>query len=384
MNVNDSDLRMVVEALNNISDAFVIYDADGCLVVCNDNFKQLYAYTDEEARPGVHFSELGRIDMQRGNVVVGDEIGGGEQYLARKAAYRRKLTGSFVVRLADGRWIRTTDRATANGGFVSIQTDITDMKNAEVALTRAKESAESANRAKSDFLANMSHELRTPLNAIIGFAAVLQQEIYGPHWNKKYKEYAADIGEAGTHLLGLINDILDLSKIEHGPVALDERVVDPVELNAWCINLFDELARRSELQLTAEVLDDSFLLLGDPQRIRQVAVNLLSNAVKFTPVGGAVTLTWGLVNGEAELRVTDSGVGIEPEFLPQLFEPFRQGGAGNKRQIEGAGLGLALVKQFVDLHGGSVNVESTPGEGSTFIVRLPFDRVIAREQRAKA
>ncbi len=376
MIVADTDMQTIAEALDNISDAFVIYDADGRLVACNETFKKLYHYTDEEARPGVHFNELGRIDVERGNVVTS---GDGANYLARKAEYRRRLTGSFEVRLADGRWIRTTDRPTRSGGFVSIQTDITEMKQAEQALREAKEAAEAANRAKSDFLANMSHELRTPLNAIIGFGSVLEQELYGRHGVGKYKEYARDICAAGSHLLGLINDILDIAKIENSTIALDEELIDPLALNDWCRSLFDDL--RSGVRLDLRLRGEPFLLFGDPQRLRQILVNLVSNAIKFTPAGGRVTVTWSLDHDDARLHVADTGVGIEPEFLAHAFEPFRQGGAD---PVDGAGLGLALVRQFVSLHDGTVAIDSTPGEGTTVSVAFPRARAVIPACRAKA
>lgn len=382
MSLDADDALTIIEALDNISDAFVIYDADGHLVVCNENFKALYRYTDDEARPGVHFRELGEIDVERGNVITGDETGR-EDYLDRKAAYRQTLKGSFVVQLADGRWIKTTDRRTKRGGIVSIQTDITDIKRAEQALRKAKELAETANRAKSEFLANMSHELRTPLNAIIGFGSVLEQELYGPHTVRKYREYAHDISEAGKHLLGLIDHILDIAKIENDAILLEEKVIDPVALNEWCANLFDDLTLRSGIVLTTTSEVDQLLLWGDPQRIRQVVVNLVSNAIKFTSPDGTIAVAWSQADGELHLRVTDTGAGIDPDFLPHVFEPFRQADTRGG-PVEGAGLGLALVKRFVELHGGTITLDSELGAGTTVLVRFPTVRSVKQPQRVNA
>lgn len=382
MSFDADDALTIIEALENISDAFVVYDADGHLVVCNENFKALYHYTDDEARPGVHFRELGEIDVERGNVITGDETGG-EDYLERKAAYRRTLKGSFVVQLADGRWIKTTDRRTKRGGIVSIQTDITDIRRAEQALRQAKELAETANRAKSEFLANMSHELRTPLNAIIGFGSVLEQELYGPHTVRKYLEYAHDISEAGKHLLGLIDHILDIAKIENDTIMLEEAVIDPVALNDWCANLFDDLILRSGSVLKTTSEADQLLLWGDPQRIRQVVVNLVSNAIKFTPPGGTIAVAWSQADGALHLRVSDTGAGIDPDFLPHVFEPFRQADTSGG-PVEGAGLGLALVKRFVELHGGTITLDSELGAGTTVLVRFPAVRSVKQPQRVNA
>ncbi|MEZ5666890.1 MAG: ATP-binding protein [Alphaproteobacteria bacterium] len=383
MKIDADDALTVVEALDATSDAVVIYDADGRLVACNANFKALYGYSDDEARPGVHFRDLGALDVGRGNVVVGDERGGAD-YLERKAEYRRRLEGSFVVRLADGRWIRTTDRRTRAGGFVSIQTDITELKSTERALRVAKEAAEAASRTKTEFLASMSHELRTPLNAIIGFASVLEQELYGRHATPKYREYAHDIVAAGQHLMQLIDDILDVAKIENSTIKLAEEAIDLAELNAWCTHLFDDLTLRSGIVLTATLPAGAVALNGDAQRVRQIVVNLVSNAIRFTPPGGTVAISWTVEDGGIVLTVTDTGSGIDPAFLPHVFEPFRQGEPRAGTRNEGTGLGLALVKRFAELHGGGVTLDSAPGRGTTVRVRFPPERTLRQARRARA
>ncbi|MEC9347550.1 MAG: ATP-binding protein [Pseudomonadota bacterium] len=367
-----SDTRdQIVAALEHVSDAFVIYDAQGRLVVCNRNFRELYAYTEDEARPGVHFRELGEIDLKRGNVVVGDEFGDGEAYLSRKAEYRSSLTGSFTVRLRDGRWIKTTDRRMPDGGFVSIQTDITDMKLQELELRRARDEAETANRAKSRFLANMSHELRTPLNAIIGFASMLEQEAYGPHGHPKYGEYAHDIWTAGHHLLGLIEDILDLSRIEMNAIVLKPETVVLAEMSELCRTLLGHKAREAGLELNIAVEPADLAVTGDRRRLEQILVNLVGNSIKFTPRGGRIDVTWRKEPGEVVLSVRDTGIGIEPGLRKLVFEPFRQAAEGADAGKGGVGLGLALVKRFAEMHGGRVRLSSEVGRGTLIEVLLP-------------
>jgi len=178
--------ELLIEVSESVSEALAVYDAEGRLVICNQNFRDLYGYSNIEARPGVHFRELGKIDLERGNVAIGDEYGDGEAYLQRKAEYRNNLEGSFIVKMKDGRWFKTTDRRLPRGGFVSVQSDITNEKEAEFELRAAKESAEIANRAKTEFLANMSHELRTPLNSIIGFSHVMIEGLFGDLGDPRY------------------------------------------------------------------------------------------------------------------------------------------------------------------------------------------------------
>ncbi len=236
---------------------------------------------------------------------------------------------------------------------------------------------EAANRHKSEFLANMSHELRTPLNAIIGFSEALIEKMFGDV-NDKQMEYLQDIHSSGHHLLSLINDVLDLSKIEAGRMELDLSCFDLGQLLEHSTMLVRERAQRHGLALTLEVSDDLAEWVGDARKIKQAVVNLLSNAVKFTPNGGRVTLRARLLNewqGQggafALVSVQDTGVGIAPGDQELVFEEFRQAGGDVLRKSEGTGLGLALVKRFVELHGGSVTLQSAPGAGSTFSFVLP-------------
>jgi signal transduction histidine kinase len=228
---------------------------------------------------------------------------------------------------------------------------------------------ELASQHKSEFLANMSHELRTPLNAILGFSEVLLERMFGD-LNEKQEEYLQDVLTSGQHLLSLINDILDLSKVEAGQMELE---VTSFSLRAALENgltIVKERASRHGIRLELELEPDLDLIAADERKVKQVVFNLLSNAVKFTPDGGRIDVRARLVDGEVEIAVSDTGIGIAPEHLPHVFDEFRQVGQGAAR-AEGTGLGLALAKRFVELHRGRISVQSQPGQGSTFSFTLP-------------
>ena len=229
---------------------------------------------------------------------------------------------------------------------------------------------EIANKHKSDFLANMSHELRTPLNAIIGFSEVLIDRMFG-EVNEKQADYLKDIHESGKHLLSLINDILDLSKIEAGRMDLEISAFDLPGALSNAMTLVRERAQRHGIALGLEVDPQLGALWADERKFKQIVLNLLSNAVKFTPDGGKVDVFAGKVDGKVEIAVRDTGIGIAPEDQAAVFEEFKQVGRDARRKAEGTGLGLALTKRFVELHGGEIRLQSEPGKGSTFTITLP-------------
>ncbi|MCG8493536.1 MAG: PAS-domain containing protein [Sneathiellales bacterium] len=371
---------ILLDALENISEAFVIYDDSGYLVTCNEKFRSLYNYTEEDARPGIHYSDLGKLDVERGNIIVTDNYPSHEDYLEKKREYRTRLEGSFVVQMTDGRWIELRDRALSDGGFVSIQRDITEEKRAEEALREAKTQADLANRAKSEFMANMSHELRTPLNAIIGFSSLLVSEVYGEHSDPRYQEYAKDIEGAGEHLLTLINEILDLAKIEAGAVSLNERELDIRQLTQSCVSMVSARSLEKNITVRSSLPAGQNGLYADPIRVKQILVNLLSNAVKFSGHGSRVNIQWEQDLFGLTLKVADEGVGIEKEFLPHLYEPFRRSRIAQNLQCEGTGLGLALVKKFCDAHEATLELHSQPGLGTTVQVNFPAKRSIQIEE----
>jgi signal transduction histidine kinase len=230
---------------------------------------------------------------------------------------------------------------------------------------------EVANKHKSDFLANMSHELRTPLNAIIGFSEVLSERMFG-EINEKQADYLKDIHESGKHLLSLINDILDLSKIEAGRMDLELSTFDLPTALSNAMTLVRERAQRHAIELSLDVDRRLGAFEADERKFKQIVLNLLSNAVKFTPDGGRVDVSAKKYDGHVEVAVRDTGIGIAPEDHAAVFEEFKQVGRDYTKKAEGTGLGLTLTKRFIELHGGSIRLESAPGKGSTFTISLPL------------
>jgi signal transduction histidine kinase len=228
-----------------------------------------------------------------------------------------------------------------------------------------------ANQHKSEFLTHMSHELRTPLNSVIGFSDLLREEIFGP-LNEKQREYANDIHASGEHLLALINDVLDLSKIESGHMTLDLQEVDVPDLLHAMMAMMRERCLRQGLALKADIDPEVQTWQADPRRLKQIVINLLSNAVKFTPSGGSIIIQSGLDSAQGLwIEVCDTGVGIAPEHQALVFEEFRQVGDDPLTAAQGTGLGLALVRRLVALHGGDIHLQSTLGQGTTFHFNLP-------------
>jgi PAS domain S-box-containing protein len=260
---------------------------------------------------------------------------------------------------------------------LSLLTDITARKRAEAELVKSKQAAEYANTAKSQFLAMMSHELRTPLNAILGFSEVLTSELLGPVGQPKYLEYARDIHESGRHLLDLINDILDLAKLEAGKLDLHETEISLGRTIERCVGLVRERARQGKVALEAHVPDGLPALRGDERAVRQVLLNFLSNAVKFTPEGGRVSVcaTFDAARGFV-LSVSDTGIGMSPKEIEIAFSPFGQIDSALSRKHEGTGLGLPITRALVRLHAGDVTIESAPKCGTTVTAHFPATRAI--------
>jgi signal transduction histidine kinase len=251
--------------------------------------------------------------------------------------------------------------------------------SAELAATSATDAmlaAQASNRAKSEFLANMSHELRTPLNAIMGFSQVIAEETLGPVGTGKYIEYSRDINGSAEHLLAIINDILDLARIEAGKSELNEESLDPQMLINSCIRVVSERAKIAGVTVNFDPARTNFLFRGDERKMKQIIINLLSNAVKFTLSGGMVDVQWQIIEDRCcKLTVCDTGIGIAPADLTRVLLPFAQAESGLNRRYEGTGLGLPLTRGLVELHGGVFRLESALGRGTKAIIELPLTRV---------
>ncbi len=364
------------DAVDSLADGFILWDAEDRLVMRNDAVGQMDPEMGEMLTPGVSFQQFVERRVSLGRIA--QAMGREEAYVGERVAHHRNPTGEpFEQRLSSGRWIRMRERRTREGGIVSVRTDITALKEREVELLAAKAEAESANRAKSEFLASMSHELRTPLNAIIGFSDLLNSGHFGPLEGKQ-REYLENIHSSGTHLLELINDILDVSKVEAGRYDLHEEVFEPAETLAGCVALIE--VRAQEKQLTVESIHSvaGLTIHADQRAFKQIALNLLTNAVKFNRAGGRVTVHTRVDgDGSYALAVADTGIGISNETRLRIFAPFQQADPTVSRRFEGTGLGLWICKALVEMHGGTIEIESEENVGTTVTARLPAARVVA-------
>jgi len=402
----EADLRLR-DAIETIPEAFVVWDAQNRLVLCNSNFQDLHNLPDEAIGPGASYEAVvaaGRKPVVRSKVTSEGQIPGAR---------------TFEAQLDDGRWLHISERRTKDGGYVSVGTDITnikrheeklmeserrlmatiaDLRNSQQKLERQadevadlaekyaeeKTRAEEANQAKSKFLANMSHELRTPLNAIIGFSEIMETGMFGPLGTDKYREYCCDIHQSGQYLLDVINDILDMSKIEAGRIRLDPQQIELEPFLNDAMRVVSGRANDKRLALTARI-GRGIRLTADQRLLKQIMLNLLSNAVKFTPEGGRITIRARAAGGWVSIAIADTGIGIPEDALARLGRPFEQVESQLTKSHQGSGLGLAIAKSLTELHHGGMRIRSRLGRGTMVMLRLPLDRsAVHREQAAAA
>ncbi len=384
----------LADAIENISEAFVLWDADSRLVMCNSKYQQFHSLPASACVPGTPY---GVVSASAKDPLV-------KQLVAGQTSEANE-NQSMEVQLADGRWLQINERRTEDGGYVSVGTDISALKQQEERLlyservlmttvrdlqkeriaadeqsrrlteladkyAREKTRAELANRAKSEFLANMSHELRTPLNAIIGFSEMMSQEIFGPMGAGKYAEYSKDINKSGQFLLDVINDILDMSKIEAGRLDVEFGTVSFRTVVDEAIRLVAPRANESKVTLHIKASKVKNFN-ADGRALKQVLINLLANAVKFTPEGGRVTISALEDANHVTILIADTGIGIPEVDLKKLGRPFEQVENQFTKTKGGSGLGLAISRALVELHGGTLKIDSAFGVGTTVTVTLP-------------
>ncbi len=396
-----ADIRLR-DAIETISEAFVLWDTQNRLVMCNSKYQQLHGIPDSALEPGTPYAKV--IAAGRQPVVQAQIPSEGS---AEEGAR------SFEAQLNDGRWLQISERRTKDGGFVSVGTDITTIKRHEEKLidgerrlmatiadlrqsrqkleqqaqemvelaekySEQKDRAEAANRTKSEFLANISHELRTPLNAIIGFSEIMQSGLFGPLGSPKYGEYCQDINASGNFLLNVINDVLDMARIEAGRMTLDMHPLRLDEIVDEATRVMSPEASARKVTIAAD-LEDALDLTADRRAVKQMVLNLLSNAVKFTPENGHVAVRARKIGNAVTLTIEDNGIGIPKEALKKLGQPFEQVQNQFTKSHKGSGLGLAITRSLAELHGGAMRIRSHEGKGTIVSIRLPLQRTAQLE-----
>ena len=373
----------LASAIAGLQAGIALFDEHDRLIVANPTYRQIHRIIDDVLVPGVLFETILRENVQRSRFDLGADQA--EAYITRRLDQHRNPGPVVERRLNDGRWEQVREQRLSDGGLLLVILDITKEKAHEVELVQAKQAAEAANQAKTRFLATMSHELRTPLNAIIGFSDMMLTGMFGPIGSPKYLEYAGDVHRSGHYLLAMINEILDLSKIEAGRYELHPEDIDVAPTIDDCVTILMVTAQQHDVNLSY-LAEGPLKVTADSRAFKQILLNLLSNAVKFTPAGGRVRLSVAAVpDGTIAVSVADTGIGIVAHDLERIFEPFHRTEAALARTHEGTGLGLAITKGLVEMSGGRLALESQVGVGTTVTVWLPAARsVVPQDQQRGA
>ncbi len=398
------DMRLH-DAIENLPEAFVLWDDQKRLVMCNSKYQQLHQLDPTWVSAGMPYDAV----MKKANTpqVTNEKI---------RSLNNDERTRTLEVQLDDGRWLQINERRTKDGGFVSVGTDITpiklhetklmesekrlmatisDLEKSRVRLEEQKKAlaemaekyatethkAEAANQAKSEFLANISHELRTPLNAIIGFSEIMNESMFGPLGSKRYEEYARDIYESGSYLLGMINDVLDMSKIEAGRFELDYEVFNLDEMIEETMRIVSHQSQERNLQIEDNV-SPKLEIEADRRAIKQILINLLSNAVKFSKDSGKIKIKARKRGDCVTISLEDNGIGISRQDLKKLGKPFEQVQNQFTKSHKGSGLGLAISRSLTEMHGGAMKIRSSNGKGTIVSLRIPITKESYRKEAA--
>ncbi|MGB0682022.1 MAG: ATP-binding protein [Magnetovibrionaceae bacterium] len=361
--------RLLHDAISSLNEGFMLLDRDWKLVLTNDRFRELYPITAKVLTPGVSLEDITRYSGRHGQINMMEK--NLDEWVAHRLESYRHPGKAYLQQLETGQWIRCSDFRTSDGGLATVRTDVTELVRAQEKLAEAKYEAERANRAKSNFLAGMSHELRTPLNAIIGFSHTMTEQVFG-RMPENYRDYADDIHRSGLHLLSLINDVLDLAKVEAGAMRLEPTNVDPAQMVEEAIRLVQKRAESGGVTLSTELPPGLPILWSDPLRLSQVLMNVISNGVKFTAEGGTVAISAGYDKDGLVLKIKDTGVGMTEDDIEQAISEFGQVDSHLTRPGEGTGLGLPLTMALVELLQGRLEIESEKGVGTTIHLWFPF------------
>ncbi len=356
------------ETLDNLAEAVSVYGGDGRLKLWNPSFGRLWGLHPEDLEGEPHVSSI--VDKMK-PCFDKDEWAERREDLVSSGLDRLMHEGRLAR--ADNTLVDFVTVPLPDGGVLITYTDVTDKVRVENALREKNAALEAAEQLKLDFLANVSYQLRTPLNAIMGFNEILEQEYFGP-LNPRQKEYTGDMKEASERLLGLINDILDLSTLEAGYMKLSRTDVPVQNMLEDILGLVGDWARKEHIEIRLECPKNVGTIAADQRRLQQAVINLIRNAITFTPSGGTITLSAARGKDGVRITVSDTGIGISGEDRVRIFEPFQRAQAGGRGRLSrsGAGLGLSLVRNIVTLHGGGVDLESELGKGTRVTLFLPF------------
>jgi signal transduction histidine kinase len=366
-----AEARLLQSTLEHIGEGLSVFDSRGRLIAWNSRFCELLELPPD-LTAGVPLRDILMLQAARGDFGRGDPSAEVAKRLER--FYRDVPTTKERV-TPRGRILQICRRAMPDGGIVSVYSDITELKASERRLIQARSQAETANRAKSEFLANMSHELRTPLNAIIGFSEIIAHELFGPLGNEKYRDYMKDIHQSSLHLLSIINDVLDMSKIEAGKLELSREPLNIRSLIGEVIRMMRERADSRGIELAPTLVDEELEIWADERAMKQIFLNLLSNAIKFSRDGGVVCIR--VVADRPDFAIVefeDQGIGMNEEELERALQPFGQAKPSTTRNYGGTGLGLPITKGLIEAHGGRLAIESRPGQGTIARIAMPTER----------